>query len=79
MSEIDVGKELVQALINRISWLETFSDFKDRDMADLEKRAKEWQERYETEIRLRVAQEEKLEAAIEKLYEFIGLDRSEWG
>ena len=78
MSDIDIGKILVEALINRISWLDTFYGFKERELEAAKREVKEFRQLWEDERTLRCEQEEKLDEAITKLYDFIGLKRDDW-
>ncbi len=78
MSEIDIGKELVQSLVNRISWLESVVRSKNHEVAEAKKSETFWKSQYEEASKERAGCRDNTEAAIDKFFEFIGADRLEW-
>ena len=76
MSEIDVGKEIVQALVNRISHLELLVRRYKEDLERAEKKAAQWQESYYQIKKIGHAKEEKLDDAIAKLYAVLGIEEA---
>jgi hypothetical protein len=78
MSDIDIGKELVQALVSRISYLEFWSKGETAAKEKAQAEVEGWKKAYYVEVDKYIQLNEKLEQIIDRFYEVLELDRCDY-